>query len=54
MPGGSPKIYGKGAATICKAQNLKKELLKFQTPVLTIDECQEIQGQVQNVKRNKR
>ena len=54
MPGGSPEIYGKGAATICKAQNLKKEILKYHTPVLTIDECQEIQGQVQNVKRNKR
>ena len=54
MPGGSPKIYGKGAAIICKAQNLKKELLKFQIPVLTIDECKEIECQIRKVQRNKR
>ena len=53
MPGGNPKIYGKGAATICKAQNLKKELLKYQTSVLTINECQAIHGQVLNENRNK-
>ena len=54
MPGGNPNIYGKGAATICKAQNIKKELLKYKTAVLTIDECREIERQIKNEKRNKR
>ena len=54
MPGGNPEIYGKGAATICKAQNLKKELLQYQTPVLTIDECKEIENQIKKAQRNKR
>ena len=54
MPGGSPEIYGKGAATICKAWNLKKEILKYHTVALTNVECREIQNQVQNTKRNKR
>ena len=53
MPGENPEIYGKGAAIICKAQNLKKVILKYQSTVLTIDECREIQSQVQNVKRKK-
>lgn len=54
MPGGSPEIYGKGAATICMAQNLKKEIMKYQTTVQTIDECKEIRNQIKKVQRNKR
>ena len=48
MPGGNPKINGKGAATICKAQNLKSELLKYQTPVISWDEYKEIARQVKS------
>ena len=39
LPVGNPNISGKGAVPICKVRNLKKEILKYQTPVLTIDEC---------------
>ena len=54
MPGGSPEIYGKGAATICKAQKLKKEVMKYQNRVLKFDECKEIENQIKKTKRNKR
>ena len=49
MPGGSPEIYGKGAATICKAQNLKKEIMKYQETVLTNEECEEIAFQLRKI-----
>lgn len=52
MPGGNPKIYGKGAAIICKAQNLKKELNKYQTTVITQTECKEIVRQIISSSRN--
>ena len=48
MPGGSPKIYGKGAATICKARNLKKEVMRYQTNVISIDEYIELAKQVKS------
>ena len=48
MPGGNPKIYGKGAATICKARNLKKEVMRYQTNVISIDEYIELAKQVKS------
>lgn len=52
MPGGKPKIIGKGAAIICHALNLKKELLNYQTSVLTFRECNEISKAVRGMSRN--
>ena len=52
IPPGKPKIYGKGAATICRAQNLKKEILKYETPVIEWEVCQRIEKAVRKESRN--
>ena len=52
MPGGNPKIKGKGAATICKLYQLKKEILKYKKHILTSDEYYAIVDAVKAVSRN--
>lgn len=49
MPGGNPVIYDKGAAIICKAQDLKKEIMKSKNKVLTLEECKEIANQIKSI-----
>lgn len=46
LPGGKPEIIGSGAATICMAGNLKKEILKYQLPVINWEECRKIEAQI--------
>lgn len=49
MPEGNPKITDKGAATICKVQNLKNEIMKYKIPVISHEECKEIEMAVNKV-----
>ena len=49
MPEGNPRISGKGAAIICKVQNLKNEIMKYKIPVISHEECKEIEMSVNKV-----
>ena len=42
LPGAKVWIKGEGAAIICKAGELKKEILNFSTPILPEKACKEI------------
>lgn len=42
LPGSRPRISGSGAATICMAQNLRKTILGFRTPVIPWETCVQI------------
>lgn len=53
MPGLKPRIKGSGAASICIVQHLKKEIMKYKKPKLSLEECEEIRDQILKSLRNK-
>ena len=52
MPGGKLKIYGQGAATICKPSKLRENILKYNKEVIPWDDCLALEKQIRNVSIN--
>ena len=49
MPGGSPEIYGKGAAIISRLSSLKVNISNYKKEIISLNDCQTLAKEIKKI-----